>query len=710
MAAIDEVVKHFVSTKKLKPDDSTVFTGWVHRHVVVFFRRRGAAIGAVVPAWLGATNQPDLRARLEAEYTALDAFLVSQVGKGTTKGPLLPVLGGNAALDKTPKHLDLGDLARRRTSESATSSTIKSRAKNLSWGRLVKVHGIVWRAGILHPEIWTDVPGPGRTGATLAAGVLEEILDRRLHALERMQYQVSGRGPEKDDVFLGAGAMGFGKAFKNQGSGAFGPWNDTFRVRLFEYPRLVAPASELQNKIDPADAGRIGDPDTGVYLPHSHDDPTHAAAAPAKDHKHWEWNSKAKTRLEWRVVHGSVDHTSGDAAEYRFPPTLHDDWKSLSADPYFIGLQPVAPRNGAQAIDELFDHTRPVTNWWERSWLWCDHVIAALHTEALLFGLRRRLGVGPGTDRFNKLVSGTTPPDIPAGGIAPYVRLMPCVGVTEPPDRKFLLSHAAGLHFRNALTTDDELELGDHVIFWNHKLYGLLTKGDWRNENSLVVNLDVDHTTGKTKRSTLRLQGHGTPVIHYAGFQREIADKIEGGLLAAQRDVISKAGAAPAVVAFRRARIVKWKPYPGINRVKTPAGTTVTIDPYWIEIVRTRTDVPDPGTGVADHLKAIMAVYPKTFADRTSPGPGYTAPPRSDAVYFPLFEPKFAADLAAPPSVKVNGWDAFFIFNEARALLKSPPATAPSLMAFVVMSGELIPGLELRPDKQYTVVRPTPLP
>src|SRR5689334_21381228 len=105
--------------------------------------------------------------------------------------------------------------------------------------------------------------------------------------------------------------------------------------------------------------------------------------------------------------------------------------------------------------------------------------------------------------------------------------LLPCVGVSDPPDRKFLLSHSGSPHFLNTLTTDDELELGDHVIFWNHTMYGLLTKGDWRNENSLVMSLDIDPTTGKTKRSTLRLQGHGVPVRLYAGLQREIADKIE---------------------------------------------------------------------------------------------------------------------------------------------------------------------------------------
>jgi len=708
MAAIDDVVKHFVSAKKLKVADSTVFVGWVARQQVFFIRRRAEAIAALVPPWIAAANQPELRARLEAEYTALDAFLVAQVGKGSTKGPLLPVLGGNAALDKTPHHLDLKDLAQRRTGEDAAGKTVKSRAENLSWARLIKTHGIVWRAGGLHGGIWTDVPGPGRTAATLAPNVLNEVLDRRLHSVERMQYQVASRGDERDDDYLGAGALGWGKGFKDQGPGAYGPWKDAFRIRLFEYPRIGGKTSDILAKIDPGNTGRTADPDTENYLPHVHDDPAHATAMPPASHQHWEWNSSAKARLEWRVVHGSVDPAKSDRIEFRFPPALHNDWKASPADQYNIGLQPTGARTGAQAIDDLFDHTRPVTDWWQRSWIWCDHTIAALHIEALLFALRRRLGVGPGTDRFNKLVTGAAPPDIPAGGVAPYVMLRPCVGITEPPDRKFLLSHSASPHFSNQLTTDDELEIGDHVIFWNHSMYGLLTKGDWRNENSLVMSLDVDPSTGKTRRSTLRLQGHGVPVRLYAGFQREIADKIEGGLLAAQRDLISKGAAAPATVSFRRAKIVRWMPYPGINRVKTPSGTTVAIQPYWIQILRGSTEVDDPGTGIPDHLAAITAVYPKTFAHRTAPAAGYVTPPRTDAVYFPLFEPKFAVDRLS--GKKASGWEAFFLWHEARATLKSPPTARPSLMAFVAMSGELIPGLELRPDKKYTCVRPIPLP
>src|SRR5690606_25971580 len=46
-----------------------------------------------------------------------------------------------------------------------------------------------------------------------------------------------------------------------------------------------------------------------------------------------------------------------------------------------------APTTPAEAVDLLF---QTKANWWDRSWFFCDHVLAALQVEGLLFGLRRR--------------------------------------------------------------------------------------------------------------------------------------------------------------------------------------------------------------------------------------------------------------------------------------------------------------------------------
>jgi hypothetical protein len=717
VTAIDDVVKHFVKAKKLKRNDRTVFTGWIARQVSFFIRRRAEAIAALVPAWAAAPGQPDLRARIEAEFTALDAFLRAQVGKGKTKGPLLPVLGGNAAADKTPKHLDLSDLALRRTTESAGSKVVNIRAAGMSWARLVKVHGIVWRAAALEPEIWTDTPGPGHTAAALAPGILDELLDRRLVTLERMQYQVSALGEERDDDPLGAGGLGWRSALNKWGAGVRGPWRDRFRVRLFEYPRIGGSAAALQAKVAPTDPGYIADPYLDTYLSHSHDNASDVNKTPVADHRHWEWNSARKTRLEWRVLHGTAPPTS--TSEWRFPLLLHDDYTADPGNSYTIHATPRAGRTGATAFDALFDHTRPVTDWWERSWLWCDHVIAALHIDALLFGLRRRFPA-TGETTFNDLVAGN---HLPPGAMTPYVQIKPVVGVTDASKEPHLLTHTNSRHFRSMLATVDDLQLGDQVIFWNHQLYGMLARGDWRLENALIMSLDPDPATGRTRPARIRMQGHGTVVLRYPDFQRDIAEKIEGGLKAAQAEIRRRVtgkdpGTRPTSLTFRKARLVPWTPYSALTRVAFTAGSTgLAQDPWWVEIDPASSDIPrGAGMTAIEHARVVAAALPKTFALSTTPGAGYTPPPKIDHIYFPLFEPRVSVlrktgntlPNGRPETVKESGWAAYFRWHEAKASLHKPPATMVKLMDLVLMTGDLMPGLFLRADKKFPLVRPIP--
>jgi hypothetical protein len=727
MAAIDDVVKHFIATKKLNPKDSTVFVGWIARQQVYFFRRRGEAIIAAVPTWGSAPNQPDLRARLTAEFTAIVDFLTPRVGKGSVKGFLLPALGGNPAGDKTPKHLDLKDLARRRTSENATGSTVTTRAKDMSWSRLVKVHGIVWRAAALRPEIWTNAPGPGQTTASLAPGVLEEMLDRRLRLLERMQFQISVVGlEERDNDYRGAGGLGVRIAIKKWGDGLtaaqkrWGPWKDGFRIRLFEYPRLAGELKHLEALLDPANRGEIGPPDAEKYLASTHDDPTDIDKTPVSDHNHWEWNSKAKTRVEWRVRHPTMPDTS----EWRFPRTEKDDWAAVASNSYYIALKPAAGNTGSSAIDKLFDHASGgVVDLWERAWLWCDHVISACHLEALLFAFRRRLGLMPGEVRFNTLVNATAAPDLPTGGVVPYVTLLAPVGIEDRDDDRTLVSHFNSPHFDEGLGTAHELQLGDHVVFWNHVLYSFLAKGDWRLENALVVSVDGAADGSSTTASQIRLQGHGTGVIQYPGYQATIAAKIEGGLREAQQAVKDKTvgkpeNTWPTQISHRNAKIVRWTPYTTIDLVKL-GGVKVKVGAWWIEIPFSKTPIgPNkPGTGVprsADEYRdAVLAAFPRTFARRSGPVSGHTPPPSSTAVYFPLFQPRMAVDLiigggpgGKPITSKRFGWSAYFLWHESRAVLKDPPATITNLMDPVIMDGSLVPGLFLRADKKFTIVRP----
>ena len=718
MAAIDEVVTFFVTSKKLKPGDNSIpFTGWIARQQLFYIRRRGLAIGALLPAWLSAPGQPDLRARLDSEYTAIDAFLTSQVGKGSTKGPLLPVLGSTAA-DKSPKHLDLADLAQRRTSESAGSKTVKTRASNMSWSRLIKVHGIVWRAAALHPEIWTTVPSSANKTGTLVAGILDEFLDRRLMTIERMQYQISREGEERDDDFLGAGALGWRRGLDKWGTSARGPWKDGFRVRVFEYPRVAGSTAKLQAMVAPTNAGYIADPTTNVYLVHSHDKAADSTT-PIKDHQHWEWNSDRKTRVEWRVLHGSVSSTSKTKYEWRIPADLHDDYTAETSDTFFIGLTPRAGSSGHAVIDAMYDMTRPVDDMWQRSWLWCDQVICSLHTVSMLFGLRRRLGAAAAETLVDNLVNGV---GLPPGAAKPYVQIRAIVGADQASTSPYLHTHTNSKHFQSTLISIDDLQMGDHAIFWNHTLYGLLARGDWRLENAIVISIDSDATTGATIKSGIRMQGHGTGVRKYGGFQEEIAGMIEGGLKAAQEEVKKKVVSAPSPkptsLKFRDAKLVEWKPYSALvavlDKVAFTSGSPVALRPWWVEIDPDKGDIDGGLADPVEKARYVAAALPKTFAHRKAPGVTYNPPPDTSKVYFPLFEPRFSVlhktggnlPNGDPVTEKVSGWAAYFLWNEDRASLFKPPTRTPKLMDPVLMTGDLMPGLFLRPDKRFPIIRP----
>ena len=708
MAAIDDVVKHFLADKKLKPDDNSVFVGWIARQQLFFIRRRALAIEGVMPAWMSARDQPDLRARLDSEYTAVDALLTSKVGKGSTKGPLLPVLG-SAVADKTPKHLDLADLAQRRTSESTSSKTVTTRASDMSWSRLVKVHGIVWRAAALHPEIWTTTPGPSNKTGTLAAGVLEEFLDRRLMTLERMQYQISAIGTEDDSDPLGAGALGFRTSIDKWGTSPKGPWKDGFRVRLFEYPRVSGSTKKLEKLVAPTDLKFIADPNTNKLLPHSHDLPADGNAPPA-DHQHWEWNSDKKFRLEWRVLHGTVPAAATEKYEWRLPTDLHDDYTAQPTNFFSIGTTPRSGSSGPKVIDALFDMTRPVTDVWQRSWLWCDQVICSLHTVAMLFGLRRRFGTATADTTVDNLVNGV---GLPAGATTPYVQVRAILSSTEPSTTPVLHTHSGSKHFESTLTSIDDLQLGDHIIFWNHTLYSLLARGDWRLENAIIMSLDSDPTTGKTRKRHIRMQGHGTGVRFFGGFQDEIASKIEGGLKAAQAEVKGKVvgkSPAPTSLSFKGARLVEWVPYSALaaslEQVQFSSGK-VNLKPWWVEIDAQTSDFPGPSADPVEIARFVAGALPKTFAHRVSPGVAYNPPPDTKKAYFPIFEPRFSVERKVGTKTEtISGWQAYFLWNEARATLHKPPVRIPKLMDLVVMTGDLMPGLFLRPDKKFPVIRP----
>ena len=84
---------------------------------------------------------------------------------------------------------------------------------------------------------------------------------------------------------------------------------------------------------------------------------------------------------------GLLNYNEGNGRRIRF---LAKDEITSAPGTTFIEQYPynlALGGNAALAIDHLF---APSTDFWDRSWIYCDHVVAAIHLESVQFGKRRR--------------------------------------------------------------------------------------------------------------------------------------------------------------------------------------------------------------------------------------------------------------------------------------------------------------------------------
>ena len=420
-------------------------------HKGFFVVRRARWLLAHGPAsWGTEPNQTTVIGRIDAEFTQLEAYASIRLGRPGSPGRLT---GGGG--DLTPSHLDLADMARRRTTDPATtvaealadrSTFIQRLTVKFITTRRERAMTIIWRGAGIHADLWE--PSADQRTATLREAAMDEVLDRRLHAVERMSYQISR-----------ADAMG-GQAL-NTSAGPHGPWTDGLRIRMFEYPRLdhaVAPV------VAPV-ADERGQP-------------------PGLE---WRWESSRRRRIVWNTPPG---HRIRNAAKDAFPLATGSD--------YYRALWPAAGLTPAQAMDALYT---PATDYWDRSWVYCDHVVSSLHLMALLLGKRRRT---QGDAWFNDLVTGHPREYVQLGPLLRAVSGAPGPGRLmdsgpEPnPDRQ-PPPPPPDPAFQNALVQPADIEMGDHLVFWNSVLYPLVSSGEWQLENALVVEIESDPEQGWTR-------------------------------------------------------------------------------------------------------------------------------------------------------------------------------------------------------------------
>jgi len=160
----------------------------------------------------------------------------------------------------------------------------------------------------------------------------------------------------------------------------------------------------------------------------------------------------------------------------------------------------------------IFSPRRPTGG----AWIYCDHVLASLHIEALRFGKLRRTG---NDTFFNSAVNGH-----PQG----WAELRPLLP-PSPGDPRLMADDASKPPGEPRLFANGpvrQLQLGDHIVFWNSIMYGLLSDGAWSLENAVVVGVDSDWSSNDIG-DNVHLMGHGTGDTRAERFPRGCKQRSE---------------------------------------------------------------------------------------------------------------------------------------------------------------------------------------
>lgn len=650
-AVLEAILAYFIAQKHLNLTGNTR-RAKEHRHRAFFVWRRAIHLGERNAAWAAEANQTTLKARIDSEYGAVEAYAARQLGTSGSPGPFA---GGTDSI--VPPHLDLADVARRYTNQTANSSTVRNQARENIDDRRVFTSAIIWRAAAIHDDLWQ--PSPDGRSATLKQPpspqnandvLLNEILDRRLRCVERMSHNVS------DNSVMGGSR--WPAVIANPHSG----WRDGFRIRMFQYPRVPK-----NRQFDALLAGSA------------------------------EWTlGERRTRYEYQIK--QVD--AGGRLRYQglyFPPSQEPHWRAAAAPPgqggYHQFLMAAAGTTPAQVIDNMFIPTPPNKweDWWGRTWMWCDHVIAAIHLEALLLGKRRREpSAARKDDAFNAVATRSTG----------YASVGALVGMaSRAMDINLLMADDDDPVFNNVVVPVRDLEVGDQLIFWNSFIYTLISTGDWRLENAFVMEIDSEPREGVNRRGTpptlqLKLQGHGTASTLYGQYTQIIANKLIGAMRHVQEQVRDAVAANAAVTSIHyterpATEFVKWTPY---EDFRSPGA-------WWIRI----TQGQYRAWGFANVRETVQGIQKAVGHDSghvlndagtlvTVPtGPGYHSPPDTASVYFPIFEPRIP-----------GAWNAYL-----RGRAGATTFGAPDRLNDLRVDGSIMPGLFYRGISQpIPVVRP----
>ena len=601
--------------------------------------------------------------RIEEDHDEVESFVTKQFSGPNTLGKAAPDGPSDAAPTaafscRPEKHLDLDNVTTYRTPPTDTTrlqqfnNFKKSDFETFQARREAAARAIIWRAAGVHGSdtatskgVWDESKSfPSR----LREHALKEILDRRLRVVERMNFQVNARATKP----LSASIL------------PRGPWFDTSRVKIFDYPFFdTRRASDL---IAMAPDGTSADPlwtaDEVVNLPGGR-------TTQRITYSNSERDTTVSPPETVRVVPTRIRPEPDDPAVPGDPrsPTLNTTWLRdpvrFYAYPRRFVSEATLPGGGtgpklSGAIDALMVANR---NIWDRAWLYCDHVCLALHIDALRFALLRRVGQPDPAGTLDAI--GTTPTTNPEGfvwlggamGHAPDNPGKPSTWKAPDNNRLFLDGDNA-VWFENQFVQPADLQVGDHVVYYNHIAYNVFLDGAFRLENAIVSQIESDPNPkkhGSIVVAGTRLAGHGLGFMTISEYGKAMAEETQGGIKN-ERDRLEKQTTPPA--AFRNSQgfiFLRWTPYPGLVLENGR-------QPWFVWLPRTfpdKVDTPDAlpyktrwktkEDMLASITHAVQEVpttergpnyneYPKTFKF-----PGDKNPVQlTDGVLFPVYLPR----------------------------------------------------------------------
>ena len=563
-------------------------------HQAFYISRRAPVLASFHPTWENEPNLTSFKARFDGELTKIKALLVTLLNTRKTPGslggpvedggPSNPNKAAEFAADPT-KHLDLKDVGFTRT--DSTDADASRWTGDLLKVRKNSVNAIVWRGLAIHgQEIWKD----GDNVFDFETEPLHELIDRRLRTVERMGAQVSSR------IFIG----GTDLIPAPPNTPPTGPWIDHFRVRPFEYPRIEKTAGAGIKKVIGADNILRATADSFQET--------------GPEAKPWQFQD-GEQRLHYNVPPEPGLHLRNEVKAHWvvLPPPAGDDHGE-------IVLNPTLGVTAAQAVALMM---RGKFNWWDRSWLFCDHVLCALHVDALAFALNRRNG-GSDTE-FNNLA---------ANG---FIHLVP--NLARHGQARLMADGPKDIYFQNTTITPAELQLGDHVAFLNSALHSVLVRDEWLVENAFVVEIESDISrsdangefTDGIKLKKMRVQGHGIIPLRYGGYVETMRINLNKHLIALRKLV-----SGPNSTEFFKGkfRVIRWEPF---SDPQDPNTAFKGKGAWWVAI---STD-EDRGWNTAGDIKkelprCIIASDVKGQPNVPFPFPG----PADEAALYPLYDPR----------------------------------------------------------------------